>query len=572
MHAATGRQLTHPEWERVDTILSAFIPDFGRAGVSIDTHQSPRFLNSMLNIMTRLIQRVRTSVHAWKHIHAWELNRRREQEVKRPILRTILRAWREVADGHMARTLRTASDKNIDAHAISRLPTDTLTATASRTNPLCLHASHMPHTSSFFSDEATCTFLTRCEGSDLASFKNRSSLPAGSFARLFLQYVRLVEGGRLAHRRSQHGDGENRRYIARSWRFANVAHKQGLTLFPGHGNWRTWHTTPGAVASAPIAIPTELNPRRRTRERISILTPIVNLPARLLLIWKHEAQISARRDRGHVRLLRMPVMNTPLVMSPVTLVDATPLISIADSQTDRLFTVMYEGRRARLRTSFVDTWDTSAYTHQEPFVDTWDTSAYTHQEPEWLTWLMHDTVCNTRDGTYTSITQLTCDLQHMNMTVVTYHVDDTQLELSLQHLQLQTHLQRELYTHPLIQLRSSLALPIPPVGIEITSSQADHVNLAAHLGELRLLELHALTRDSRTASSGVHLRRGVGWLARARDRTTDTHDIHAVAPVTSTAATSQAGRWRLGNTVKWIIGKISGFFHRDAGRNGFSYI
>ena len=132
-----------------------------------------------------------------------------------------------------------------------------------------------------------------------------------------------------------------------------------------------------------------------------------------------------------------------------------------------------------------------------------------------------------------------------------------------------THLQRALYTHPLIQLRSSLALPIPPAGIENTSRQAGLENksrlLAAHLGELSLLELHALKRDGRTASRGVHLWRGAGWLALARERITDTHGIHAAAPATSKAATSQAGRWRLGNTVKWILGKISGLFHRDAG-------
>ena len=58
----------------------------------------------------------------------WEVERRKGQEQLRGVMRVIVRAWREEADGRRARALRSATDKHIEAHARTRTPTDVLTS------------------------------------------------------------------------------------------------------------------------------------------------------------------------------------------------------------------------------------------------------------------------------------------------------------------------------------------------------------------------------------------------------------------------------------------------------------
>ena len=122
-----------------------------------------------------------------------------------------------------------------------------------------------------------------------------------------------------------------------------------------------------------------------------------------------------------------------------------------------------------------------------------------------------------------------------------------------------THLQRTRSTHPPLVSPSSLALPITQAALDDKSRL-----LAAQLGELSISELHALTRRVRIASRRMQLRGGM-----VRECAIDTHAINVGTPETSTAASSPArspaGRRRVGNTVKWIIGKIRGLFHRDDG-------
>ena len=48
-------------------------------------------------------------MQAWQGAHRHELERRRNQERYRGLLRTVVRAWREEADGREAKTLRSVA-------------------------------------------------------------------------------------------------------------------------------------------------------------------------------------------------------------------------------------------------------------------------------------------------------------------------------------------------------------------------------------------------------------------------------------------------------------------------------
>ena len=72
-------------------------------------------------------------VQAWQGAHRHELERRRNHEKYRGLLRTVVRAWREEADGRKAKTLRSVALRpgvERGAHP-ARMDTDTLSTMCS---------------------------------------------------------------------------------------------------------------------------------------------------------------------------------------------------------------------------------------------------------------------------------------------------------------------------------------------------------------------------------------------------------------------------------------------------------
>ena len=55
--------------------------------------------------------RAASLVQSWRQTHKYELDRRQQQEKYRGLMRTVVRAWREEADGRKARSLRIAVPK-----------------------------------------------------------------------------------------------------------------------------------------------------------------------------------------------------------------------------------------------------------------------------------------------------------------------------------------------------------------------------------------------------------------------------------------------------------------------------
>jgi hypothetical protein len=177
---------------------------------------------------------------AWKRAHAGEVKRRNGQERARGLMKLILRAWREEADGRKARSLRGAKDWRVEEHAPSRIPTDCLPTTST------LVSLRIPRTANATTEARLRKDSTqkelKCEGGGGRLPVARSALPAGSQARLLLMYIRLVEGGRLKARRAASEAGVYSRHKAKEWRCGQTAHELGA-------GW------PGAALNSPVQDP-----------------------------------------------------------------------------------------------------------------------------------------------------------------------------------------------------------------------------------------------------------------------------------------------------------------------------
>ena len=193
LEASDQATLTDAQWAHVDDVLAAFVPDFARAG-STEAERAG-LVKAVVEAITLVHRRAADLVRVWQRTHRRELDRRRDQERFRGLLRVVVRAWREVADGRGARSLRVAVPTGVLVEAgrhAARLDTDALPTA---------HSSVRPRRDE---SEADCVARERkCEGGSGLLPVARSAVPAGSLARLLMTHARLVEGGRLRRRRRE---------------------------------------------------------------------------------------------------------------------------------------------------------------------------------------------------------------------------------------------------------------------------------------------------------------------------------------------------------------------------------
>ena len=205
LDASDQAGLSDVQWAHVDSVLAAFVPDFARAYSTVEERRD--MINEVVEALLVVHKRAASLVEAWQRTHCHELERRRQQERCRGLMRTVVRAWREEADGRKARSLRVA------------VPAGTLVEHGRHAGRLgsgdCLptrRAEWQPPRDGLVAalggDEQAMQRL-RAErraherGDDDGAWLpvGQSAVPAGSLARLLLTYVRLVEGGRLRLRR-----------------------------------------------------------------------------------------------------------------------------------------------------------------------------------------------------------------------------------------------------------------------------------------------------------------------------------------------------------------------------------
>ena len=139
----------------------------------------------------------------------------------------IVRAWREVADGRRARSLRSQTYASAGSHAPSRFPVDVLPGAHTSARPRGIARVEGEEAAQRWQHLAQ--EIRKCDGNGRLP-EARSAIPDGSFARLFLLHVRLVEGGRLGAKRRASVRGVQRRQHVRAWWHEGLAYQEGVTL------------------------------------------------------------------------------------------------------------------------------------------------------------------------------------------------------------------------------------------------------------------------------------------------------------------------------------------------------
>ena len=210
LEASDKAALNEAQWQHVDDVLAAFLPDFARTESTAD--QRREMIHEVVEALLVVHGRAASLVQSWRQTHKNELERRQQQEKYRGLMRTIVRAWREEADGRKARSLRIA------------VPKGTMVEEGRHTGRIgsgdCLSTEHVPWRPA---PERLRAVLQDPDNADLPKelqaerrrhesrgemygarlSADRSAVPAGSLARLLLTYARLVEGGRLRKRRRE---------------------------------------------------------------------------------------------------------------------------------------------------------------------------------------------------------------------------------------------------------------------------------------------------------------------------------------------------------------------------------
>ena len=96
--------LTEEQWSGLEAVLTAMVPDFARE----DSSEAERrlLLAAVGEAMEEVQARAEEALGAWKGEFAREIERRKGQEIDRSLLRVIVQAWREEADGRRVASLR----------------------------------------------------------------------------------------------------------------------------------------------------------------------------------------------------------------------------------------------------------------------------------------------------------------------------------------------------------------------------------------------------------------------------------------------------------------------------------
>ena len=206
LEASDQARLTEARWKQVDAVLAAFVPDFAREGSTPAARKE--LIQAVVEALQRVHGRAAGAVREWQAAHRHELERRRDQERFRGLLRTVVRAWREQADGRCARSMRVslpAGQLVVQGAPAGRLGTDCLPTVHTTVQP-SKPTAHQERVEGKAAAEARLhremmAREVRCEGGNGVLPVARSAVPAGTQARLLLTYIRLVEGGRLRRRR-----------------------------------------------------------------------------------------------------------------------------------------------------------------------------------------------------------------------------------------------------------------------------------------------------------------------------------------------------------------------------------
>ena len=101
LEAADAAALPDAAWAAVEQVLAGCVPDFGR---QMDKKERKLMVTAVIAAVRQAQAATLELMESWKKAQAGALERRRGREEGRERLRTLLLAWRELADGRMARS------------------------------------------------------------------------------------------------------------------------------------------------------------------------------------------------------------------------------------------------------------------------------------------------------------------------------------------------------------------------------------------------------------------------------------------------------------------------------------
>ena len=161
------------QWEAMDALLAGFCSNFGWG---LEAGDRAALGGTVTQAVTQVQAAGNRAVSGWKDRYEWEMWRRKAQEGCRELMRVIMRGWREVADER-----RVAKPLGGAGYTARWEVGVTVTQTEGR-------------------KQVTVPRKARerqlmCDG---FSAEGRMAIPAGTQARVFMEWIRLVEGGRRA--------------------------------------------------------------------------------------------------------------------------------------------------------------------------------------------------------------------------------------------------------------------------------------------------------------------------------------------------------------------------------------
>lgn len=191
LDASDQGTLTEDQWGQVDRVLAACVPDFARE------ESTPAERRELIQDVVAALQTVHgravSAVQAWQAAHRHEIERRRDQERCRELMRLLVRAWREEADGRHARSMRVALPTGqliAQGGPRGRLGTDCLPTVHTTVKPSKPTEKEVEKKGKAAAEARLHNEMMacerKCEGGGGVLPVARSAVPAGTRARLLL--------------------------------------------------------------------------------------------------------------------------------------------------------------------------------------------------------------------------------------------------------------------------------------------------------------------------------------------------------------------------------------------------
>ena len=205
LQAGDAATLDEQRWRHLERVLAGCVPEFGR---NEEVGVRRQMVRNVVAAVQRVQEEAARAVEKWQAVQRGAVERRKEAERIREVLRTVCLAWREVADRRQARSVAwggRAGDtvgggwlSGREGVRDERHPC-TLGSQKAKTHTSQVHGARVGGRDPY---KETGVYATAQEvkGSRMLREQPRSAVPAGSQARMLMTWLRLTGGPEKARR------------------------------------------------------------------------------------------------------------------------------------------------------------------------------------------------------------------------------------------------------------------------------------------------------------------------------------------------------------------------------------